>query len=321
VRLIILLCVASITVSAQRTMYPNSCEPGASPARVCVVGDVQRRGLYETWRERNDSLQVPLLNSLAAEAPTEILLLGDQVFDGASKDDWRWYDLIMAKVNLLGVPIRPLYGNHEYWTSERSMHKQMKRRFSCVEPRTWYRVISDSIAYIMLNSNYKDVGFEAMRRQAGWFASELKHLQHDSSVLAIVVASHHPPFTNSTIVSGDNFLRRAFVPQALRTPKVVLWLSGHCHNYEHFLEERTLAAGDELHFVVSGGGGGPRHPLDLEDPRYKDLYGKAVINPLHYLVITRSNAQLTILVKGLDPVTKDMYTLDTFITTFADEHP
>lgn len=320
-RLIVLLCVASITASAQHTLYPNSCEPGASPARVCIVGDIQRRGIFETWRERNDTLQVPLLRELAAEQPTEVLLLGDQVFDGASKDDWRWYDFIMAKVNMLGVPIRPLYGNHEYWSSENSMRKQMKRRFACVEPRTWYRVISDSVAYIMLNSNYKDVGFEAMRRQAAWFVGELKRLQQDSSVLAIVVASHHPPFTNSTIVDGDNFMRRAFVPHAIRTPKVVLWLSGHCHNYEHFKEERTPAQGDELHFIVSGGGGGPRHPLDLEDPRYKDHYGKAVINPLHYLVMTRTSSTFTIQVKGQDPVSKQMSIMDTIITTFAHEHP
>jgi hypothetical protein len=58
-----------------------------------------------------------------------------------------------------------------------------------------------------------------------------------------------------------------FADPFVRSPKTRLFFSGHNHTYERFQFENKF-------FIVSGGGGGPRHKVsfDLGNRPYHDLF-------------------------------------------------
>ena len=72
----------------------------------------------------------------------------------------------------------------------------------------------------------------------------------DPKVRGVLVFTHHPPYTNSTVTKDESHVQQAFVGPFVAAKKTLALLSGHAHGYEHFIEQRK-------HFVVSGGGGGP----------------------------------------------------------------
>jgi hypothetical protein len=108
-----------------------------------------------------------------------------------------------------------------------------------------------------------------------------------------VVSSHHPPFTNSTVVHDDVISRDEFVPLFLQVRKGQLWLSGHCHAVEMF--ER-----DGKRFIVSGGGGGPRQKLATgEYAQYADIRHGGPVRPLNSLMLQRNGDSILVSIDSL----------------------
>ena len=87
--------------------------------------------------------------------------------------------------------------------------------------------------------------------------------------------------------------------------------SGHAHTYEHFVKNGR-------HFVVSGGGGGPRvELLEGADRRHRDLYRGATPRPFHYLVVLPDATGITVRVKGFTKVDRSLTVVDEFFVPFA----
>lgn len=269
----------------------QECRPNA---RIAVVGDLQRTGPVEVWRERNDVQRERLLRQLAADGPQSVVLLGDMVWWGGSDDEWTYFDRVMRPVYDLHVPVLPVLGNHEYYGDDESAMRNVRQRFPEMRHDHDVRVI-DSVAIVMLNTNFDEMSELEARAQRRWFVRVLKRLDEDPAVTHVVVAGHHPPFTNSTVVSDDRVLRRGFIPAFTRASKTALWLSGHAHTYERFLIEGK-------HYIVSGGGGGPRQEVRTaaEGAVHADLYGGPTIRPLHYLLLERHGTNLYCTMRPLD---------------------
>ena len=66
--------------------------------------------------------------------------------------------------------------------------------------------------------------------------SERTIARHDAdpNVRAIVGLWHHPPMTNSWLVTPCPVVRREFVSRLAASPKAIAAFSGHCHGFEHF---------------------------------------------------------------------------------------
>ena len=103
------------------------------------------------------------------------------------------------------------------------------------------------------------------------------------------VLAHHPPFTNSPIVRGEESVRETFLPSFLGSSKTVAFVSGHAHGLEHFRR-------DGKEFLVSGGGGGPRPTVSSEQgccfgrcnrraPEGNDLFVGSWPRPFHFIKI------------------------------------
>ncbi|MBK9181515.1 MAG: metallophosphoesterase [Ignavibacteria bacterium] len=261
--------------------------PQRSPLTIAVIGDQQRTSEMEVWREQN-TIHADLIREVVQSRPDALILLGDQVFTGSSSEDWRFFDRIMVPVLKARIPTFPIFGNHEYIGVDEVAYSNMASRFR-ITRSTWYSMIMDSIGFVMLNTNFDEFSRDTAVKQLRWFKTHMRQLTENPAVRCIVVCGHHPPFTNSAIVPDEHILQQYFVPLFERSPKSRLWLSGHSHAYEHF-RHRTV------HYVVSGGGGGPRHLLYLEKNlrRHDDLYPGPMIRPFHFLTIQRDQSELCV---------------------------
>ena len=151
---------------------------------------------------------------------------------------------------------------------------------------------------LYLNSNFSHLSSEENLEQQRWYKNKLRSLQNNPNVSSIIVGCHHPPFTNSTIVSGSDEVREFFVPQFLKTSKCKLFLSGHAHTLEHF-----IISGKQ--FMVIGGAGGLQHPLE-DDPKHTDQFqSKLPLRPFHYAKLI-PDPQPRIVIRWLNPASNMM---------------
>jgi predicted phosphodiesterase len=243
-----------------------------------VVGDTQRTSHWEFWRRQNDEARGAILRRIAEEEPAFVLHLGDVVVRGSSAWHWERFDEFAAPLRELTVPIVAALGNHEYYGSNDVALRNFWCRFRRPGDERWLAFRFRSVGIIVLESNVAELSSAEREAQERWCLGKLDEFQKDPAVTAIVVACHHPPFSNGRTVGPSEPVRRLFVPPFVDTPKARVFFSGHCHSYEHFI------VGGK-HFVVSGGGGGPQHEVTVEPARrqWEDAYGGPALRDFHFL--------------------------------------
>lgn len=314
--------------------YPDGFGQGA----LLVVGDLQRTSLVERWmgRERNDAERARLLRALASEEDAAgLLLLGDLVFDGSDCGDWADLDGMLRPMAEQGLGMVLTPGNHDYWGPDPLACAQVDQRFFAEASQRYGVHRWGPVAIVALDSN-RDVvedGFwdgaasvggaaaevfeegvaqpdrpraeeqaaveaaeaeaavDGWTRQLQWLEHTLGQLEADASVRLVVLAAHHPPYSNSEL-TGDQEVSMPFVDLMAQHSKAKLFLAGHSHTYEHFVE-------DGRHFVVSGGGGGPRVTLLAgEEQNHADLFEGPSPRPFHYLRLSAGRRALRIEAHG-----------------------
>ncbi len=292
------LAVSAVSVrsiaSALRspTPEPRPCcwVDGLEPKRIAIVGDVQRTSIAEVsfmGRKQNDPEREAVLRAIAGDRPDMVLMLGDQVVEGDDDNEWSYFDRIMSPINDAGIPVRSILGNHDYGRRVgRCMHNCNARfPYQSGTPNASL-VRLGGVGLVTVNSNYDRLSVEEIAEQAQSYTSWLTELDSDETIKSIIVASHHPPYTNSDIGPNDEMIRDIAIPFA-KSRKTRLYLSGHVHSYERFV------ANDKT-FVISGGGGGPRRSVDISDkrPYTNDAYRIGRFRPFHYIMLTVSESSL-----------------------------
>ena len=259
-----------------------------------VVGDFQRTSIVEQWlmrREQNDDARAQVIREMSRELEVGgLVLLGDLVFDGSSCSDWESFDALFAPLASRGVVLA--LGNHDYWGPDAIACANLEPRFPWVAEHTWGVSAWGEVSIVWLDSNGE------LETQATWLETTLAAIEGP-----VIVATHHPPYTNSTVTGDETAVQDAFVSRL--TPNVRLFLSGHAHAYEHFEKEG-------VHYVVSGGGGGPR--VDLlrgDDARHTDLFDAPAPRPFHWLRIRQHRNALEVIVRGFQK-DRAVYELDRF---------
>ncbi len=288
-------------------MPPHSPFSGAIDfprgARLAVVGDLQRTGLVEFWREQNDAERARIVRAIVEEAPALLLTLGDHVFDGGSARDWARFDALLSPVREAKIPVLPIIGNHDCWRGRGALRHYFAR-FPHLEGAHWYARKVGPLGLVALDSNRFWMSPERREEQRRWLAGELARFDADRQVRGVLVLVHHPPYTNSTVASPSIAVEFSFVPAFLRAKKTLAMLSGHVHAYEHFAREGR-------HFLVSGGGGGPRHRLyPPEWQKVPDLFAGPTLRDFHYLRIEPGDEGLTIEARGLAKGAEEFRPLD-----------
>lgn len=314
--------------------------PGCSPSRIIqysgdlqsthdnnviiLVGDTQRTSFWEFFREQREEERQKIFRSIADENPGALLILGDLVFQGDSPSQWDAFHQYAKQIRFKRIPIFPVLGNHDYFGNDHIALGLFFNQFPHLRNKQWYSFQKSGVGFILLNSNFDKLDDVQIKAQDDWFRRELIGFERNSEISSIVVSCHHPPHTHSTIVDGDVQVREKFLEPFLSTRKGAFFFSGHSHSYEHF--ER-----DGKHIIVSGGGGGPRHPLNLNkqgewidrfaDPKeHVDGHNGYVIRFFHYCRLTVAASYLQLDVKGFYESTDSLRVLDTITFDLSKSH-
>lgn len=259
-----------------------------NPKTIAIVGDVQRTSLAELsfmGRGQHDVEREAILNAIGDDKPDMLMMLGDQVVTGDDEAQWAYFDRCMKKINDGRVPVHSILGNHDYGENRTRCMRNYGDRFPHLHGgHTLVKL--GSLALISLNSNFDQLRSSEIRQQEEEYATWLKELDADPNVRGVIVASHHPPYTNSDLGANREVVEM-FAKPFLAARKTRMYLSGHVHTYERFV------AGDKT-FIVSGGGGGPRRLVDNTSSRpfQNDAYRTGTLRPFHYIRLKVSDNEL-----------------------------
>ena len=276
----------------------NPANPKTDPKNIIVVSDTQS----PLWVEKlflgsnnNELARDSLFKHIIESRPNAIFHLGDLVSLGFSDDSWIALDQFVSNLSKFQIPFYPTLGNHELMIYSDEGEENFINRFPFYS-KTGYLKQIGSIAFILLNSNISDLTDEEINKQQNWYKNQLKLCQSDSMIKAIIVGCHHPPFTNSKLVSSNEDVEKYFVPDFINTDKCKLFLSGHSHSFEHFVK-----SGKD--FLVIGGGGGLQHPLySGQESIHTDLYTAPLSQRIfHYLNCQINDNGIQIEINMLNP--------------------
>lgn len=232
-----------------------------------------------------------IFKDVDAIRPSGLFILGDVVSLGYKTKKWANIDTYIKQCARDSIPVYATLGNHEVMFNTRKGTKNFKARFPMYNP-TGYMEVIDSVAVVLLNSNFSKMTSAEILAQDNWYNSAIKKLDADPAIKFIVVGCHHSPYTNSKIVKPSVEVRQNFVPAFISSKKCVLFVSGHSHNFERFNMQGK-------YFLVIGGGGGLHQPL-YTNAITPDL--SAAYKPMfHYLELRRSCDSLQLVSRQLNP--------------------
>jgi Icc-related predicted phosphoesterase len=278
------------------------------PASIAIIGDLQRTSLAEAVlmaRSQNDREREAILDAVAADRPDMLLLVGDQVSTGDDDDDWNYFDRVMERIKTVGIPVRSIYGNHDYGLDKSRCIRNFMERFPHQTEEGASLVRLGAIALVTVDTNFDQLTSSQIERQRTQYRKWIAELEDDPEVRGVIVAAHHPPYTNSELGPTAGVISQ-FTEPFYRARKTRLFLSGHVHSYERFV------AGDKT-FIVTGGGGGPLRSVDVTAARrfQNDAFrSKATVRPFHYIRLDVSDTGLkaeTRFLKGSSFVTGDRF--------------
>lgn len=245
-----------------------------------IVGDTQGTSIWEFWRERNDKERKLIIDEITKREPAFVIHLGDLTARGSSQKHWQQFDELHKEFRAKKIPYFPILGNHEFYGNEEKAHQNYYGRFPHLSERRWYSFTWKNVGFILVDSNFSCLTLEESERQSKWYIEELERFEKDERIDYLIVCCHEPPFTNSRVVRPNGKVKPLFADPLLKYPKASFFFSGHSHSYERFQTEGKF-------FVVSGGGGGPRHKVSIrpERRRYEDLFGGPELRFFHFVEI------------------------------------
>lgn len=264
-------------ITSNKLSYAGFAEINSAKNSFILVGDTQKTSHWEFWRERNDIQRKLIIDEIARREPAFILHLGDLTARGSSKKHWQDFDALNKVCREKKVPYFPILGNHEFYGNDKIALQYYFRRFPHLNQKRWYSFTWKNVAVVMLDSNFSTLTSEQIEKQSQWYLEELERFDKDEGIDYIIICCHEPPFTNSQVVSPSTMVRINFAEPSLRFNKTCLFFSGHSHSYERFQMDGKF-------FIVSGGGGGPRHKLSMSRTKGsdKDLFGRSELRFFHF---------------------------------------
>ncbi len=276
--------------------YAGLTEVQAEKNHFALVGDTQQTSCWEFWRERNDRERKLILNEIIRRKPAFVVHLGDLTTRGSSKKQWQEFDDRHKSFRESDVPVFPILGNHDFYGNDKRALENYFGRFSHLGQRRWYSLTWKNIGLVMTDSNFSELSGEQRVEQSRWYFAQLEKFEKTGGIDFIIVCCHEPPFTNSRVVPPNQEVGRAFADPFLQFPKTRLFFSGHSHSYERFQVKDKF-------FIVSGGGGGPRHKVEIDSrkQRVHDQFSGPELRFFHFCEIQCHHDALVFRVLSLEP--------------------
>src|ERR1700761_3066322 len=110
--------------------------------------------------------------------PKSFFILGDVVSLGKRKSAWKKIDHYLAQMTKDSIPVYATLGNHEVMFNSEKGTRNFKARFPAYNPAGYTEVV-DSVAVVLLNSNFSAMSPNAIAHQNNWYRIKLKELDND----------------------------------------------------------------------------------------------------------------------------------------------
>jgi UDP-2,3-diacylglucosamine pyrophosphatase LpxH len=253
-----------------------------SQTQIAFISDTQApMWIEDVFLKSNNNKKATalLFDEITKQKPDHLFILGDVVSLGHKEKKWREMDSYLLRCRQEGIEVSALLGNHDVMLRAKKGEQLFQKRFP-THMRTGFVKITDSVAVVLLNSNFKKNSKQAIEMQLAWLKKTLQDLDTNPAIQAVVVSCHHAPYSNSKIVGTSEHVQNLFVPPFLQSAKSKLFMTGHSHAFEHFKIK-------DKNFLVIGGGGGIHQPLESARPTFTDL--ATTYKPMfHYVTISRT---------------------------------
>jgi hypothetical protein len=200
----------------------------ACPSPLLFASDTQEPMWVETIRlkpHENRRATEALFTDLMRQEPTDLFLLGDVVNLGHKPGRWTLVDTAIAEARGRGFKVHGILGNHELMGNAEAGERIFQQRFPD-HLRTGYCVRKDSMAVVLLNSNFGKLSGEALRTQQEWYRAMLAELDTAADIRTVLVCCHHSPYSDSKLVGSNEEVQARFVEPFLKASKTTLFISG-----------------------------------------------------------------------------------------------
>ena len=295
------------------TMHAQTTGSSSSSNEIFFVSDTQQPMLVEKlWLKPNQNKKATagIFNSILKHKPGSLYMLGDVVGIGYANRKWKKVDLFLDSCRKNGTNVCGVLGNHEVMGRKKKGEANFQKRFP-MNVKTGYVSVTDSVAVVLLNSNFSKLSTGEIDIQNKWYAQTLAGLDTSAGIKAVIVCCHHAPYTNSKIVKYSKKVQENFVEGYIKSKKAQLFITGHAHTFEHF----KMMGKD---FLVIGGGGGLNQPLSRTAKSLPDL-AIDYKPPFHYLSVKRAGDKLLVASHAINDGFNDFNAGYTFNASTGDE--
>jgi hypothetical protein len=222
-----------------------------------------------------------LVDRIAAEHPSAVLLNGDVPLAGNNPDDYEVFKEETKPWRDAGLHVFPALGNHEFHGPDPGQClENWWKAFPALRNRRWYSIqLGSKIYAIAIDS---DASLVPGSDQYRWLTAQLQELP--PSVDFVVISMHHPPVADiQTHIEVDHnprpnelALRDLLSDFQVRTHARFIVSAGHIHNYERHILNGVV-------YLVSGGGGARPHFVERTPD---DLYRSNLFPNYNYVKLT-----------------------------------
>ena len=330
-------------VTAPRTPLPSeSATRAVSRFSFIAYGDARGRRDGEALQHEHWLVVESMVRTIAAMAngpdPVRFVLFsGDAVVNGRIAKQWNvsFVDNVNRITAEAGVPFFPAPGNHDVGGSNdvrnplrlEGLRNYLKAFGSVIPANGSTRRLPDYPSYAFGYGNTFVIAWDSNvaddSTQYEWIRAQLESLDR-GRYPNVVVFSHHAAYSSGphggAIVEAPSAVIRARYMPLFRKHHVRLYLAGHEHLFEHWVERYQDAAGRQyrLDEIVTGGGGARPPRSDdsgADDMREYIRLGAADkvslehlvkpsaepgLNPYHYTVVHVDGEHIRVQVIGVD---------------------
>jgi hypothetical protein len=248
-------------------------EPYRTPTSFTVVaaGDIANCASYYSFDAAAAAASAAGMTArLVRPGDAFVLTLGDAVYEAGTPAEYA--NCFHPTWGAFKDRIRPVPGNHDYYTSGAEGYFSYFGRQAGPDRRGYYSFDHGGWHFIMLNSS---VDLSPSSEQYRWLISDLATSKDSLCTIAVL---HYPAFNSGTTHGSVVAMRPAF--EALYNSGVEIALSGHEHVYERFAPQKADGTADPARgvrqFTVGTGGAvlmGFGRPLPNSEFRYNDTWG------------------------------------------------
>jgi acid phosphatase len=260
---------------------------GAGKARFIVVGDTGS----------GNANQRAVAARMAEYRPDFVLHVGDVVYDDGEERLYPQRFFTPFQPVIANAPVYPVIGNHDVKAEKGAAYLRafdLPSQASGTE--RYYSFRWGQAEFFALDTTDRDF-LKPGTPQVLWLENALSR----STATWKIAFGHHPVYSNGAD-GGKPFLKSRALP-LFKRHGVDLYINGHEHNYERFLEPE-----DGVRFLVTGGGGAWLRPgrnkhQDKDKPSvYRDVY--------HFIGAEMDGDRLTFTAIDKDGKTFDAVTLE-----------